>query len=314
MSSIRWQQNDPNLYLSVNSRWYRFDTTVPPVGEGAMGIVYLGFDCDTNVKVAVKMLRQEFWGDPNIRNRFKLEGLIIMHHPHIVQMIGYCEDDSGTGPLFVLSEYVCGVTFKEHVQSQLSFLNSDSRVRYSKIVSEFQPVMSAVRHLHSYGVIHRDIKPMNLMFQDGYRLKLMDLGIAKADYFFDAHLKGFIGSKPFAAPEQIVEDNVEAVIDKRADIYSLGVTLSHLLVGHFPPQREDRLPQDLANVITKATMINPDDRYQTADEMERDVELYLSKLSKKRIKLNSEKVFILLFIIALLSFICLMFCKYILWM
>lgn len=281
MSSIRWQQDNPNIYLFVNSRWYRFDSSISPVGEGAMGVVYLGFDCVTNEKVAVKMLRREFWGDNQIRNRLKLEASIVLNHPHIIRMIGYCEDSSGQGPLFVLSEYVCGVTFKEHVQQQLSYMKSDALERYVKIASEFQPVLSAIKHLHSYGVIHRDIKPMNIMFQDGYKLKLMDLGIAKADYFFDAHLKGFIGSKPFAAPEQIVEDNVEAIIDKRADIYSLGVTLSYLLVGHFPPQKEDRVPIKLRSIIARATLRNPEERYQSADEMAYDLEVFLKSPAKK---------------------------------
>lgn len=198
-----------------------------------------------------------------------------MNHPHIINMIGYCEDDSGQGPLFVLSEYVCGVTFKEHVLQQICYLGIKPIEKYNKIVSEFLPILSAVKYMHSYGVIHRDIKPMNIMFQDGYHLKLMDLGIAKADYFFDAHLKGFIGSKPFAAPEQVVPDDVEAKVDRRSDIYSLGVTLSYLLVDHYPPQKEDKLPKKLNDIILKATSINPDDRYQYAENMAHDIEFYL---------------------------------------
>lgn len=278
MSSIRWQHNDPNVYLRVNSRWYRYDATAPPVGDGAMGVVYLGFDCATNDKVAVKMLRQEFWNDSLIRNRLKLEASIVLHHPNVIRMIGYCEDDSETGPLYVLSEYVCGVTFKEHVQ-QLSYLDTSPEEKYYKTVLAFQPALDAVKCLHSYGVIHRDIKPMNLMFQDGYQLKLMDLGIAKADYFFDAHLKGFIGSMPFAAPEQIVDDNVEAIIDKRADIYSLGVTLSYLLVGHYPILKTDKVPATLSKVISKAAADDPDLRYQTTDEMMDDLDLYIEEFT-----------------------------------
>ena len=282
MSSIRWQHNDPNIYLYVNSRWYRYDATSYPVGEGAMGIVYLGFDCATNDKVAVKMLRREYWNDIQIRNRLKLEASIVLNHPHIIRMIGYCEDSSGDGPLYVLSEYICGVTFKEHVLQQLTYLNTSTEERFNKIVSEFIPVLGAVGHLHSYGVIHRDIKPMNLMFQDGYMLKLMDLGIAKADYFFDAHLKGFIGSRPFAAPEQIVADDVEAIIDKRADIYALGVTLSYLLADHFPLQKTDKVPAALADIIATATEKDPDFRYQSTDEMQDALDIYLADYASKR--------------------------------
>lgn len=300
MSSIRWQPNDSNIYLWVNSRWYRYDSTAQPVGEGAMGIVYLGFDCKTNDKVAVKLLRQEFWNDVQIRNRLRLEASIIMSHPNLIRMIGCCEDTSGQGPLYVLSEYVCGVTFKEHVQQQLSYLKSGPLERYHKILSEFRPVLDAVGYLHSCGVIHRDIKPMNIMFQDGCNLKLMDLGIAKADYFFDAHLKGFIGSKPFAAPEQIVDDDVEAIVDRRSDIYALGVTLSYLLVDHFPLQKADKIPQGLSDIISKATYKNPAYRYQSADEMASDIDTYLDSSRKRSSGLL--KVMSGLVIVGLISF------------
>lgn len=275
MSSIWWQANDPNIYLNVGNRWYRYLSTSSPVGEGAMGIVYLGFDCLTNEKVAIKMLRQEFWHDSQIRNRLKLEASLTVDHPNIIRMIGYCEDATGQGPLYVLSEYVCGVTFKEHVE-RLSYLESDRKQKYAKIAAEFMPVMDAVEHLHSFGIVHRDIKPSNLMFQDGYMLKLMDLGIAKADHFFDAHLKGFIGTIPYAAPEQVVGDDEEAMVDSRTDIYALGVTLSYLLVGHYPVSPSDRVPDALENIIRKATAHSPSARYQNAYEMRNAINAYLN--------------------------------------
>ena len=279
MSSIRWKKNDPNIYLQVNARWYRYDYSLPPVGDGAMGLVYLGFDCLTNEKVAVKMLRQEYWNDDLIRKRFKLEASIQTYHPNIVRMIGFCEDESGRGPLYVLSEYVCGVTFREHIL-QLSYWNQEEK--YDKIVSEFLPVLDAVGCLHSHGIIHRDIKPSNIMSQDGYLLKLMDLGIAKANHFFDAHLKGFIGTQPFAAPEQCVDDSVEAEIDERTDIYAIGVTLSYLLADHFPLVKTDKVPLSLMKIICKATESDPEMRYGNADEMRIALEDYIESRTKGR--------------------------------
>ena len=299
MSSIRLQQNDPNIYLYVGARWYRYLPTSIPVGEGAMGVVYLGFDCTTNAKVAVKMLRKEFWHDQQIRNRFRLEASIALSHPNIIRMLGYCEDLSGSGPLYVLSEYVCGVTFSEHIK-QLSLVETSRTIRFSKIISEFMPVMDAVEHLHSLGVIHRDIKPANLMFQDGYLLKLMDLGIAKTDYFFDAHLKGFIGTKPFAAPEQVVDDNTEAKIDHRSDIYALGVTLSYLLVGHFPIDNSDKIPHQIENIIKKATFHSPDGRYQNAFEMRNALSAYLSNNQNMKKRAKSSAIAITVCVIVVL--------------
>ena len=296
-SSIRWQQNDPNVYLFVDGRWYRYLYTSAPIGEGAMGVVYLGFDCATNEKVAIKMLRQEFWSNQQIRNRLRLEASITINHPNVIRMIGYCEESSGSGPLYVLSEYVCGVTFKEHV-GQLSYVESANESKYRKIVSEFLPVMDAVEYLHSLGIIHRDIKPANLMFQDGHLLKLMDLGIAKADYFFDAHLKGFIGTMPFAAPEQIVDDSTEANIDHRADIYALGVTLSFLLVGHYPINASDKVSRTLENIIKKATARDVNQRYQHAYEMRDSLLSYLSEKQTKRA--FPKAIIVLISIIALL--------------
>ena len=305
MSSIRWQPNDPNIYLYVEGRWYRYLSTSAPVGEGAMGIVYLGFDCMTNEKVAIKMLRQEFWHDQQIRNRLRLEASISISHPNIIRMLGYCEDSSMTGPLYVLSEYIYGVTFKAHVE-QLSNVELNREDQFNKIVTEFLPAMDAVDHLHSLGVIHRDIKPANLMFQDGNTLKLMDLGIAKADYFFDAHLKGFIGSKPFAAPEQIVDDNTEAKIDHRVDIYALGVTLSYLLVGHFPISASDKVPRALVQIIDKATSEIPEERYEYAFQMRNSLSEYLMKSGKEK-RVSHLAIIIILFIAILAIILSILF-------
>lgn len=297
-SPIRWQQGDPYIYLYVNERWYRYSSASSPVGQGAMGIVYLGFDCETNEKVAIKMLRQEFWHDQLVRNRSRLEASITINHPNVIRMLGYCEDPSLTGPLYVLSEYVCGVTFKEHVE-HLSYFEADRDLKFKKIVSEFLPVLDAVETLHSLGVIHRDIKPSNLMFQDGHILKLMDLGIAKADYFFDAHLKGFIGSRPYAAPEQIVDADTEAQIDIRVDIHALGVTLACLLVGHFPIVPSDNVPKPLDSIIRKATSYSPDDRYQHAYQMCSALSAYLSESHDK--KKPSAVIVTVISVVALLA-------------
>ena len=255
-------QYDNNLYLDVGGCWYRYDTTAYPIGEGAMGIIYHGFRCDTNEQVAVKQVRPEFWNNLLVRNRCKLESMILLNHPNIIRMIGYCEECQGSGPLYVLSEYVSGITIEEHVNTQLSRLSP--RQRCEKIVKEFVQVIDAVSYLHSQGIIHRDIKPSNIMIQDGYLLKLMDLGVAKSNAFYDAHLKGSVGSIPFAAPEQLVPDDVEASVDNRSDIYSLGATLQFLLTGSFPSDLSN-LSESLMRVLLTATEKDPNKRFQDVD-------------------------------------------------
>ena len=227
-----------------------------------MGVVYLGFRCDNNEQVAIKQIRPEFWDNLLIRSRCKLEASIILNHPNLIRMIGYCEDDANGGPLYVLSEYVSGITMEEHVRVQLAGLPLTKRDQ--KIVEEFIPIVEATSFLHSQGIIHRDIKPSNIMLQDGYLPKLMDLGVAKADSFFDAHLKGTIGSEPFAAPEQIVPDNIEASVDNRSDIYSLGATLQFLLTGSYPSDLTEH-PTYLRRILEIATDKEPDNRFQETD-------------------------------------------------
>lgn len=300
MSLIRWNKGDSNIYIQVNSRWYRYDTSLSPVGEGAMGLVYLGFDCTSNEKVAVKVLRQEYWGDSHIRMRLKLEASIQINHPNLIRMIGFCEDSSGRGPLFVLSEYVCGVTFDEHIQ-QLTEWGKEEL--YDKVVKEFLPVLDAVGCLHSYGIVHRDIKPSNIMFQDGCCLKLMDLGIAKADYFFDAHLKGFTGTMPFAAPEQRVKDDVEAELDETADIYAAGVTLSYLLVNHFPIIQYDKVPKSLAAIISKATMSDREYRFRSAGEMKQALEDYIDCRRRRRFPISRHWIAIIILLVTLVLYV-----------
>ncbi len=262
MSRITLNHEDNNLYLEIEGCWYRYDPTSHPLGEGAMGIVYRGFRCDNNEQVSIKQVRPELWDNIPIRNRCKLEGSIRLDHPNIIRMMGFCEEAQNSGPLYILSEYVSGITLEEHVNTQLATLPTEQK--YRKIIEEFIQVIEAVSFLHSKGIIHRDIKPSNIMLQDGYLPKLMDLGVAKSDAFYDAHLKGAVGTTPFAAPEQLVPDDVEAAVDNRSDVYSLGVTLQYLLTGSFPSDLS-KLPKSVKRAIEIATENAPNNRYQDAD-------------------------------------------------
>ena len=157
MPRIILNQNDNNLYLHVDGCWYRYDTTSHPIGEGAMGIVYHGFRCDNNDKVAIKQVRPEFWDNVFIRNRCILEASILLNHPNIIRMIGFCEEFQNSGPLYVLSEYVSGITIEEHVNTQLAGLSLGQK--YKKIIEEFIQVTEAVSYLHSQALFIEILSP-----------------------------------------------------------------------------------------------------------------------------------------------------------
>ena len=271
--------NAPFVTLYSQNEGYRFSTALPPIGSGGMGIVFLGYRMSDGKKVAIKMLRPQFQSNPAFRQRARLEASIQLLHPNLVRMLGYSESSPNSGPLYVLSEFVDGIPFKQHIDSQLSGL--PFRERAKKIVEEFLPVLDAVSYLHARGIIHRDIKPDNLLFQDGCQIKLMDLGVAKADYFFDAHLKGTIGTQPYCAPEQVVEPYVEASTDFRSDIYSLGVTLSYLIGDSFPPDR-NVIPEELAQIIRTASAPLPVDRYQSVEHLASDLQAWVQSGPEKK--------------------------------
>lgn len=115
MSQIYQREGDPLIYLQVKGQWYYYDPTSKPLGEGAMGIVYLGYNSSSNQRIAVKYIRPAYANNPLIRQRAKQEASLSFSHPNIVQMIGLCEYQEGHGPIFVLSAYISGITLEYHV-------------------------------------------------------------------------------------------------------------------------------------------------------------------------------------------------------
>lgn len=286
MQSVVVSQNPPFVYLFVGGCWYYYNYMSQPLGEGAMGSVYLGFDCVNQDRVAIKRIKDEYAEIAQVRDCARREASLRFLHPNIVRMIGLCEYVYGHGPMFILSEYVAGITFDVHVRMRLSLLPANERV--VRIVEHIRPVLSALQYLHNNGVIHKDIKPSNIMIDSQSCVKLMDLGVA------NSHMYGFIGTPQYAAPEQIADADAEAVVDPRTDIYSFGVTLYELIAGVNPFNgdteeetlynqrnkelpKNDTIPAGLFAVIAKATAKNPDARYRSATEMDADLGRYLSE-------------------------------------
>ena len=275
------KEGDPRIYLNVMGQWYYYDPNSTPLGNGAMGTVYLGFSCTSNQRIAVKRVKDIYANNKMIRERARQEASLSFSHPNLVQMIGLCEVAPDYGPIFILSGYVAGITLDTHVKEQLNYLPQEDRIE--KISNELCKVLDALQYLHSRGVVHRDVKPSNIMIEDGSVVKLMDLGIARLNGGNKYSSCGFIGTPQYSAPEQILRDSENSEINAQTDIYALGVTYYELLTGKNPFKTnveaemlsrqitmklpyDKKIPRSIFNVILKATEKAPSKRYKSATE------------------------------------------------
>lgn len=268
---------DPRIYLWVNGEWYFYNPQEPPLGGGAMGDVYRGYSCKTGIMVAVKRVKDMYANNQMIRSRAKLEASLQFRHPNLVEMIGYCEYAPNYGPIFILSKYVHG----EDVDSYIKQLANHPQ-RIEKISAVACSVLDALAYVHQKKITHRDVKPSNIMIENGNNVRLMDLGIARMNAGNKFSSAGFIGTPEYSAPEQIKANGEGAVsINETTDIYALGITFYELLTGTNPmkcnsesetltKQAKEKLPPNskiprrLMSVIWKATEKEQVKRFQTA--------------------------------------------------
>lgn len=320
------REGDPMIYLQVMGQWFYYDPFSKPLGEGAMGTVYLGYSCNSNFRIAVKRVKDIYANNKMIRERARQEASLSFTHPNLVQMIGMCEYQPDRGPIFILSNYVAGVTLETHVKEQLSQLMPQDR--NEKICNEMCCVLDALQYLHTRGVVHRDIKPSNIMIENGTIVKLMDLGIARMNGGNKYSSYGFIGTPQYAAPEQILRESLHSEINARTDIYSLGVTFYELLTGINPfnsqieaeilsNQVTKKLPYDKAisrklfKVLLKATEKESAKRFASALDFKDGINdaIYHSNQNKLMFWLEEHRrlslVFLFSFIVVLLVVITL---------
>lgn len=301
MQNVVVGQNSSIVYLFVNGFWYCYDSAGYTLGDGAMGVVYLGFRCDNQDRVAIKKVKDEYANNRRVRECARNEALMAFSHPNIVKMIGYCEYAEDYGPIYILSEYVPGITFEDHVRMRLSLLPVKERIY--RIVSDMRPVLSALQYLHDNGVVHRDLKPSNLMIDSTSQVKLMDLGVSVPFRDSADRVIEFVGTPQYAAPEQIPSSGIDSAIDARTDIYAFGVMLYELITGINPfagdsydetlsnqiyrelPNNEI-LPSELFAIIKRATAKNPDSRYGSVAEMDADIDRFLKTETSDRMSLG----------------------------
>jgi serine/threonine protein kinase len=251
------------------------------LGEGGMGNVYLGEHVSIKRKVAIKVLKPELAKNEEIRRRFKNEASLLAHlqHPNIVGLIDYVEHEDG---LFLIMEYVDGQGLDDMIRAQHSPISID-RAKILMI-----QVLQAFSHAHKNGVVHRDVKPSNILVTSDDQIKVLDFGIAKLVGDSQHHLTRTgtqIGTVYYMSPEQVKGKE----LDHRSDIYSLGVTFYELLSGVCPYRaktteyeiydsivNEPLLPltetmgasyEQVWNVIEKATSKAASDRFHDCEAM-----------------------------------------------
>ena len=248
------------------------------VGVGGMANVYRGTDLKTGNQIAVKVLKDEFLDNEELVRRFKNESkaISILSHPNIVKVY----DVSVTDKLqYIVMEYVDGITLKEYLKQRGGALTWKETVHFAT------QILSALQHAHSKGIIHRDVKPQNIMLLADGSIKMMDFGIARFSRAQSQTVSDkAIGSVHYISPEQAKGDKTDA----RTDIYSVGVMLYEMLSGKLPfdgdgavsiaimqisekpkPLAEiaPQTPAGLRQITEKAMEKDPAKRYQSAQEM-----------------------------------------------
>jgi len=265
------------------------------LGKGAMGTVYKGIDPAINRNVALKTIRLDFVQDPEelaeLKERLSREARAAgkLSHPNIVTIY----DVGNEGVLqYIAMEYLEGQTLENMIRRKVKF-------NYKIIAQMITQICGALDYAHAQGIVHRDIKPANIMVLNDYTIKVMDFGIARVDSSSMTRTGIAMGTPNYISPEQLQGKPV----DRRTDIFSLGVVIYEMLVGRRPfrgenltsliynivnsepdaPSAIDKsIPNIFDRVIAKALKKNPDERYQKAGEVVGGLADFIETFSAKR--------------------------------
>ena len=256
------------------------------IGGGGMAHVYLAHDLILDRDVAVKVLRTDMASNDEFVRRFIREGQAAssLNHPNIVNLYDVGDEK---GVFFLVMEYIEGMTLKEYI-------NYYAPISNEKVIEIMKQLTSAVSNAHHNQIIHRDIKPQNILIDRNGIVKITDFGIATAvsGVTIAQTSSQVLGSVHYLSPEQVRGGQVR----KESDIYSMGIVMYELLTGRLPfsgdtavsiglmhLQQETppvkrwnaAIPQSVENVVLKSTAKDPSNRYASADELLQDLETVL---------------------------------------
>src|SRR5271155_1643982 len=259
------------------------------LGKGAMGVVFRAKDPNIGRSVALKTMRLDVAGvgEEEMLKRFKHEAQLagVMNHPNIVTIYDAGEDQ---GMFYIAMEYVEGKTIQQ-------LLNLERVLSTDKVIKITRDVCAGLDHAHAAGIIHRDVKPPNLMLMSNGMVKIMDFGIAKSSASMTMAGQ-VLGTPSYMSPEQVKGKK----LDGRSDLFSYGVCLYEMVTGERPfagknlttiiykiVNEQPTPPRDLdvsihpglSAIIVKCLNKDPDERYQTGAELVKDLENFKSLLS-----------------------------------
>lgn len=273
--------NGSLVYLHVGkNKWYLYDSSAPPLGSGAMGTVYMGFAVDNRYdRVAIKLVNPRYASVPAVRERAKLEASLQFRHPNLVEMLGFCTDDNPQGPMYIVSRLVRGENIDRYAKA---FDGSPDRVQH--IVRAMLPVLDALDFIHAHGIIHLDVKPSNIMIEDGRTPRLMDLGIAFTQDAMSTTQGGLLGTPGYAAPEQYLKPGMTRLpLGASTDVFEAGATIYELLAGRKPYDHNKQVlaliqdvPEPVMQVIATSLALDRNQRYSTAREFKLALESALN--------------------------------------
>lgn len=251
------------------------------IGTGGMAVVYKARCHRLNRLVAIKILKDEFAGDEEFRRRFHAEGeaVAMLSHPNIVQVYDVSTSDDAN---YIVMELIDGISLKQYMEKK-GVLNWKETLHFAMQIAK------ALEHAHSRGIIHRDIKPHNVMVLKNGSVKVMDFGIARVMNKSNTLTKEALGSVHYISPEQAKGGHT----DNRSDLYSLSVVMYEMMAGRPPYDGESavsvaiqhinggaprpsvynpNIPEGMEQIIMKGMSLEPRDRYDSATQMLQDME------------------------------------------